>query len=288
MILLGEVVTSVSGEAYEAVISQRILSPLKMVDTRPNIPGELLGLRLPRGHSALRRDGTRDKLPVFEPRGLLPAAGYSSTVSDLARFAAWQFRLLRSGGSEVLQASTLREMQRVQWSDPDGKSTWGLGFAVSREGQNSVVSHGGRCPGYETAIALALKDEVGVIALAAAQNAGPYTRQMRQLLLKGLRLPVAPNEAGSPDLTAYAGRYTSQPWISERVVVPWGKDLALLNLPSSNPAEELQLLRHHSGDTFRRVRDDGSIANEVVFSRDGSGVVAGYREWNYAYQKLDR
>lgn len=288
MILLGEVVTSVSGEAYETVISQRILSPLKMVDTRPTIPGELLGLRLPRGHSALRRDGTRDKLPVFEPRGLLPAAGYSSTVSDLARFAAWQFRLLRSGGSEVLQASTLREMQRVQWSDPDGKSTWGLGFAVSREGQNSVVSHGGRCPGYETAIALALKDEVGVIALAAAQNAGPYTRQMRQLLLKGLRLPVAPNEAGSPDLTAYAGRYTSQPWISERVVVPWGKDLALLNLPSSNPAEELQLLRHHSGDTFRRVRDDGSIANEVVFSRDGSGVVAGYREWNYAHQKLDR
>lgn len=286
MVVLGEVVSAVSGRPYAELVAERILAPLGMADTRPTIPTDLLGVRLPQGHSALRRDGTRDRLPVFQPQGLLPAAGYSSTVADLARFAAWQFRLLRGGGQELLKVSTLREMQRVQWTDPDGKNAWGLGFSVSREGANTVVGHAGRCPGYESAIGLALKDEVAVIALLNAQNAGPYTRQMRQLMLKGLRLPVAPTAADSPDLPAYAGRYNAQPWGSELIIVPWGKDLAALYLPSANPVEALGLLRHVSADTFRRVRDDDSLAHEVVFTRDQAGKVTGYREWSYESQRV--
>lgn len=286
MVVLGEVASTVSGRPYAELIAERILAPLGMADTRPTIPAELLGVRLPQGHSALRRDGTREALPVFQPRGLLPAAGYSSTVADLARFASWQFRLLRGGGQEVLKVSTLREMQRVQWTNPDGKLTWGLGFSVARDGANTIVSHAGRCPGYESAIALALKDGVAVIALLNAQGAGPYTRQMRQLLLKGLRLPVAPAAADSPDLLAYAGAYQIQPWASEQIVVPWGKDLAMLNLPSANPAEDMGLLRPVAKDRFRWVRDDGTLASELIFLRDSAGRVTGYRDWNYEAQKL--
>ena len=47
----------------------------------------------------------------------------------------WQFRLLGDGGDEILRAATLREMQRVHWVDPDWETTWGLGFAVSRDGE---------------------------------------------------------------------------------------------------------------------------------------------------------
>jgi CubicO group peptidase (beta-lactamase class C family) len=288
MIVLGEILSSLSGRSYEAAVADRILVPLGMIDTRPQVPAELLGVRLPQGHGSVKRDGSRGKLPLFDARGLLPSAGYSSTVADLARFAAWQFRLLRNGGREVLKVSTLREMHRVHWTDADGKNNWGLGFAVSREGANTVVSHAGRCPGYESAIALALKDEVGVIALANAQNAGPYTRQMRQLVLKGLKLPVTSASAGDPDIAAYTGRFSLEPWISERVIVPWGKDLAALTLPSSNPAEDMILFRHESADTFRVVRADGTLANRVTFTRDSSGAVTGYRSWNYEARKVSK
>jgi len=234
----------------------------------------------------LRRDGTREQLKPFALDGIAPAAGFTSSVSDLARFAGWQFRLLKTGGRNVLRASTLRDMHRVQWTDPDGKTTWGLGFAVNREGANTIVSHAGVCPGYNTAIAMALKDEVAVIALNNANRAGPYTRQMRQLVLKGMRLPVAPTHAGAPDLTAFSGSYDIQPWVSESLIVPWGRDLARLNLPSSDPAGELELLRAVGPDRFAAVREDGSLGAELVFSRDAAGRVTGYTSAEHFWKRL--
>ena len=32
--------------------------------------------------------------PLLHPGGIAPAAGFTSTVNDLARFASWQFRVL--------------------------------------------------------------------------------------------------------------------------------------------------------------------------------------------------
>ena len=288
MVLLGEVVEAISTKPYSQFIQERIIVPLKLIDTRPGFPIEMVGNRLPKGYSSLKRDGTRDPLPPYQANGLMAAAGFTSTVNDLARFAAWQFRLNKSGGAEILRVATLREMQRVQWTDPDGKVAWGLGFAVTREGANTVVSHAGRCPGYETAIALALKDEVAVISLANAQNAGPYTRQMRQIILKGLRLPIAAAGEGAPDLEAYLGKYSAQPWQSERVIVPWGKDLAMLDLPEVDPAGKMVLMRHAGADTFKYVRDDGTLGSEVRFERDSERRVIGYSSWNYAYRKLGK
>lgn len=288
MVLLGELVGAASAQPYSQFVQERILNPLKLVDTRPRLPVEMLGTRLPNGYSALKRDGSRDPLPAYQANGLTAAAGFTSTVSDLARFAAWQFRLNKNGGSELLKVATLRDMQRVQWTDPDGKVSWGLGFAVSREGANTVASHTGRCPGYETALALALKDEVAVISLSNAQNGGPYTRQMRQLVLKGLRLPVANASNGSPDLEAYSGRYSAQPWRSERVIVPWGKDLAILSLPDGDPAANMAVLRYNKDDVFRFVREDGTLGAEVRFERDSEKRITGYWDWNYFSQRLDK
>jgi hypothetical protein len=63
-------------------------------DTRTVMPMELYGKRLAVGYGALKRDGTRDLLKPFDTRGLAPAAGYTSTMEDLGKFASWQFRLL--------------------------------------------------------------------------------------------------------------------------------------------------------------------------------------------------
>ncbi|PYM95856.1 MAG: hypothetical protein DME04_03530 [Candidatus Rokuibacteriota bacterium] len=89
-------------------------------------------------------------MPRFDVRGAQAAAGFSSTVNDLSKFARWQLRVLRTGKTDVLRAASLREMTRIQWTDPDGKTTWGLGYSVSRSGNDLVVGHGGRCPGYRT------------------------------------------------------------------------------------------------------------------------------------------
>ena len=290
MALLGELVAQSAGMSYADYVQQRIQAPLKMADTRPGLPLALSGTRLAQGHGALRRDGTRETLPNFDTQALAPAAGFTSNVPDLARFAAWQFRLHKAGGQEVLRASTLREMQRVQWTNPDGKASWGLGFAVGREGANTLIGHTGVCPGHLAALSMAMKDEVAVIGLANAndnQSLARYTRPMRQIMLKGLRLRPARSGPGSPDLAAYAGRYDGQPWTSETVLAPWGEGLAQLSMPNADPATGLDMLRHVGADRFRYVREDGSLGHEIAFERDTAGQVRGLRSGGQFLRKLD-
>jgi CubicO group peptidase (beta-lactamase class C family) len=78
----------------------------------------------------LDRSGERKEVDLFFTDGVTAAAGFTSTVEDLAKFASWQFRLLENGGEEILRSSTLKEMQRVHWMDPDWELAWGLGFSV--------------------------------------------------------------------------------------------------------------------------------------------------------------
>lgn len=229
-------------------------------------------------------------MPNFDTQALTPAAGFTSNVPDLARFATWQFRLHNTGRQEVLRASTLREMQRVQWTNPDGKASWDLGFAVGREGANTLIDHTGVCPGHLAAISMTMNDEVAVIALANAndnQSLARYTRPKRQIMLKGLRLRQARSGPGSPDLAAYSGRYEGQPWASETVLAPWGEGLAHLSLPNTDPAADLDVLRHVGADRFRYVREDGSLAHEIVFERDSAGQVRGMRSGGQFLRKLD-
>ena len=100
----------------------------------------------------------------------------------------------------------------------------------------------GSCPGYETWLRLSLSDEVAVVLLSNATDApvGARAKGILDLVLKGLRLPVPSQGAGSPDLPTYAGHYSSAPWVSEEVIVPWGAGLAILDLPNIDPAESME------------------------------------------------
>jgi len=276
--LAGEVVAQVSGEPYAQYAKVHILDPLGLGDTHPFLPMDLYGKRLAVGYGALKRDGTRDRVKPFDAKGITPAAGYTSTVEDLGKFASWQFRLLRTGKENVLKASTLREMQRVHYTDPSWKVTWGLGFAVDHKDKDTFVGHGGSCPGYKTNLRLRMKDELAAIFMDdAAEEAGQFTAAMFAILdkRKGYEFKEPPPASGV-DLEAYSGHYSEQPWGSEEVIVPWAGGLAHLSLPTNNPADDIAFFKPKGGDVFRRVRDDGSEAEEIKFQRDPSGKVVSY------------
>ena len=280
--LAGEVVAKASGTPYPEYAKAHILEPLGLQDTRTFMPMELYGQRLAVGYSALKRDGTRDRLKPFDTKGITPAAGYTSTVEDLAKFASWQFRLLHTGKEDVLKASTLREMQRVQFLDPNWKISYGLGFSVDHKDSNTLVGHEGDCPGYATSLRLRTQDELAVILMKdAPPDALMLTETVFAILdkRKGYEFKE-PAPATGIDLEAYAGHYATQPWISEAVMVPWAGGLAYLILPTADPAGNLTLLKPRGGDVFRRVREDGSEAEEIRFQRDGSGKVTGFMHFS--------
>ena len=288
--LAGEVVEKVSGEPYAQYAKAHVLDPIGLSDTRTFMPMDLYGTRLAVGYGALKRDGTRDLVKPFNTRGVTPAAGYTSTVEDLARFASWQFRLLRTGKDKdnVLKASTLREMQRVQFIDPGWKVTWGLGFAIQHKEKDTFVGHGGSCPGYKSALLLRPLDELAVIVMDnGSEDPGGFSAAVFAILdkRKGYEFK-APAPSTGVDLEAYSGHYSGQPWGSESVMVPWAGGLALLHLPSSDPASEITFLKPKGGDSFRRVRDDGSEAEEITFQRDASGKVTGFLHFSNPTHRL--
>jgi CubicO group peptidase (beta-lactamase class C family) len=276
--LVGETVAAVSGQPYEEYAKANVLSPLGLHDTRTFMPMDLYGKRLAVGYGALKRDGTRDLVKPFNTRGITPAAGYTSTVEDLGKFASWQFRLLRTGQTIVLKAPTLREMQRVQFMDPDWKTSWGLGFAVSHKDDHIYVGHGGSCPGYHTILSMRNDDQTAVIVMDnGSESPSPFAEAVFAILdkrkgyeFKGLPLPTG------VQLEDYVGRYSEQPWNSESIVLPWAGGLVALDLPTNDPAGDLAFLKPKGGDVFRRVRKDGSEAEEIKFLRDASGKVSGF------------
>lgn len=267
MSLLGEVIEKITGQPYEVYIEEHILKPLRLRNTYPDLPEDLWGNKLATGYSSLSRQGTREVIPRFDAAGMQAAAGYSSTVQDLAQFASWQFRLLTNGGKEILTAATLRDMQRPQWIDPDWKVHWGLGFVVFQSSGKTLTGHWGTCPGYRSLIVTDAEEKLGIIVLInAMENPWKYANHIRNIILKGEKEKKSRPLAIDPD--QYTGIYNAQPWGSEKKVLSWYGNLAILDLPSTNPLEDMTLLQHISGDVFRRIRRDDALGDEVRFDRD--------------------
>lgn len=275
--LAGEVAAAAAGRPYADLVQDLILTPLALTDTRPRLPRDLHGSAIALGYSALDRNRERTLQPPFDTAGITPAAGFTSNVNDLAAFAAWQFRLLENGGEEVLRASTLREMQRVHWVDPDWETTWGLGFAVQKVDDDTLVSHGGSCPGYTTAFTMMPKHQLAVIVLTNANGTAPYqaVQTIYKTLGPALKKATDAKPTDAPDLSDYEGLYHNHPWVSEVAIVQRGDRLVVADLPSGNLDDVLELERD-DGDVFHRIREDADDPGETwTFSRNPDGTVSG-------------
>lgn len=277
--LAGELVAATSARPFGEYVRESILDPLGLRQTETDHRDELRGGRLATGYTAPRRDGSRQPVPPYQVRGIAPAAGFTSTVLDLGRFASWQFRLLAGGSQEVLAANTLREMQRVQWMDPDWKTSRGLGFAIWRSGDKTFVGHAGYCPGYQSELLLQTDEKLATVFMANTN--GVDTRRWAQRAYEVVAPAVKkalddPKGAKPPDptLERYAGRYEVFT-AGERIVLPWDDGLAVLSLPTDNPTGDAFFKLKPAGEhRFRRVRADGSLGEEVVFEIGADGVPA--------------
>lgn len=298
--LAGELVRERSGVPYDEYVRRNILDPLGLHDTHPDMPAHERGRRLATGYGAPTRSGDREEMPFFQARGISPAAGFASTVEDLARFASWQFRL-DAHDPEVLHPHTLREMQRVHFVDPGWNTFWGLGFAIMRDDGRTFVGHGGSCPGYRSQLLLRMDDEIATVFMANASGVdtrkyalGMYDLVSPALLAAAVDEPAEADtqtadrvaERTSPPLADYLGSYSVQPWGGEVAVVRWRGGLALLPLPTDDPVDALTRLEHVEGDTFRRVRNDDALGEPITFERDADGRVVRFRRFENFYPRI--
>lgn len=281
--LLGEIVEQVTGISFTAYVEEQIIKPLQLNDTRTQLPENLYGSQLAIGYSSLNREGERQKVKLFQANGITAAAGFSSNVLDLGKFASWQFRLMDSTITEIIKPSTLKYMQQVHWTDPDWKTTWGLGFSVYKGSDGTKwVSHGGSCPGYRSGIQINPKSKMAYTVMINANGTNPhkYAIAMHAILDK-VKVESKNDKAGEnskKDLTDYIGYYSNQPWGSERYISSWEGKLVMLSLPSQSPAKSMIFLKHVEGDSFQKIRKDKEPGEMIVFERDETGKITKYSQ----------
>ncbi|HEY2797061.1 MAG TPA: serine hydrolase domain-containing protein [Thermoanaerobaculia bacterium] len=289
--LAGYVVEKASGEPYADYVTRHILQPLGMSSTYV-IPARALKT-LATGYGQ-RVPGKPRRVKAFlDAAYMVPAASLASTVEDLARFAELQFRsgtapadsaapaAAASGNAQILRASTLREMQRVQWLEPDWKSGSGLGWAVSRRDDQTRIGHGGAVPGHRTQITLIPAQKFGVIVLTNAADGQPgrYANAAIKIVApaveKAAKASAAKTEGPKPDVSAwskYVGTYGWEDDVSLVMVIDG--ELCVVDPTDDDPWEGRVRLEPMTGspDTFRMK--SGSQQGELVrFTTDASGVL---------------
>jgi CubicO group peptidase (beta-lactamase class C family) len=274
--IAGMIVEAVSGEKYGDYIQQHIFTPLGMNGS--SVDRQVDGLAI--GYGRLMPDGSRQKIPFIDARGLGPATGITSNVEDMAKFVSLQFRSGRVGGKQILSAGALREMHRVRVLENDWTRGNAIGFAVSRDKDKVYVGHGGSYPGYKTQTLIDLEGKVGVIVLTNEDdgNPSPMATHLMHMVGQAVAKAGAPAPKGpqwNPSWSRFAGHYTSEG--GETDVVELNQRLVLINPDGDNP--ELQQRLEPLGDDRFRLESPtgGSAVGEIVrFVEENGRVVRMY------------
>lgn len=289
--LAGEIVSAVSGIPYDQYVRENILRPLGMQSTTVYLTEEHKS-RLATPYSRRLPDGSRKIMPFTDSRGIAPAANMSSNVEDLARYISLQFRDEKRDAAQILKGSTLREMHRVHWLQPNWRSGWGLGFAVWRQDSKTVVGHGGWVAGNRTRIAFIPKEKIGVIVLTNADDGTPgfFAQKVLKLLspiIEKAVTPEAPVAEPDPAWNKYVGLYTDPSWFDTEVMILNNK--LVMNgysyPPEEDPVGEIVELTPEGENTFRMTGENGN-GELVVFELDDNDIVVRVKVGeNYIYPK---
>jgi CubicO group peptidase (beta-lactamase class C family) len=136
-VLLGEIVTRVSGTPYREYIANNILTPLGMTSSGFERRHESQQ-HTATGYMAHRYDDAPEISPDPELRGYDAAGGLRSSVLDLAKWVSLQFRTeaQERAGAQVLKGKSLREMHRVTDLEPDWRMGYAMPWFANRLGDN--------------------------------------------------------------------------------------------------------------------------------------------------------
>lgn len=287
--ILGEVVAAVSGESYEDFVARRIFTPLGMTQSSV-FPSPQQRTAMVTGYGRRMPDGSRKVSDFMDSKGIAPAANISSTVEDMARYAAFHMQTSASGTKGILKPSTLREMHRVHWLQPAWRSGWGLGFSVWKTDERELYGHGGWVGGNRSALQVSPREKVAVVVMINADDGDPSAiaqRAMSMLAPAIAKAAAKPEPVPTPDPSwqLYVGSYADPDGWETEVFIMDGKLVMYGHAypTEDNPAGSLVELVPEGKHVFRSSGENGS-GERVVFEIGSDGRVRSVKDGeNFVY-----
>lgn len=161
---LGVALSRAAGQPFTAFIESRTTRPLQMRRTA-FMPTPEIRRDLATGYT--RRGGKPDHAAPdreMDGRGYrVPNGAMISTVTDLARFVAWE---LGEGPDGILKKETQSSnYARVYSANSSLTAGYGLGFQATRRGDLVALGHGGSTAGFRASVLFHPASKTGVIVL---------------------------------------------------------------------------------------------------------------------------
>jgi CubicO group peptidase (beta-lactamase class C family) len=323
--IAGEIIERVTGKTWEAFLSERVLSPLSMVQTRPSPDMLIPGQEIAYGHI------DNEPLATYMFNATRPAASMYSSTTELAN---WTIMLLNQGtfrGRKILSPGAVNKLMTpnitlgvssTQRQRATNFNSYGLGWFIYDHKGTRIVHHDGGMPGYISKVLLVPDKKYSIIILNNG-NDGLVNEAIKgdilDVLLKGtdwdwtgeyvaarerseaasarsMEARAATRKTGtttslSPE--GYAGLYRDKMYGDAEVRLE-GADLILTLLP----AAELFTgkLEHWHYNTFKVVFKDKFLTYGLItFSFNSAGAVDGFKIdlpsadfhfWNLDFKKI--
>ncbi|MBA3994765.1 MAG: hypothetical protein C0469_14700 [Cyanobacteria bacterium DS2.3.42] len=264
--LLGCVVEEVYGMPFGSYVQAKILQPLGLSNTTPEINEEMLS-RLVVGYT--RRGREKHRQPIeknIDTRQMAAATGFCSTAADLCKYFDAHF----VGSKKLLSDESKKEMQRTQWKLKNSNigEEYGLGFQIETVVDRKVYGHGGAFPGQRTKTLCEPNERLVVVVLTNCID-GEATVMARGIVTVLDHFQKSANRADSEtieQLRKFEGIYSSL-W-SDLAIVESGQNLIGVDPNTWYPFgrdQEVQVLEL-AGDNRLKIARAGGYYSEGEFA----------------------
>ena len=277
--LLGQIIENVSGQSYADFIQKRILSPLGMQNTVVDVDETNL---------ARHATGYKPKIPKQErkpfdhiPANIMsPATGLSSTVEDLIKF--YQAHLF--GNDSLLPDYIKREMQRPHVSRGDfgtvSTKARGLGFAIEKIGNYTLVGHSGGYNGFVTDSVLIQDQKIVIVVLCNPGSASALLRKIVKIfnkLEKNRKEFLVEDQENRPDFSSIIGFYADADEWQILLYSQIGSKLVSIEPGLDNPMDFFGIFKHEQDYRFVETKENYTYypgeSFEFVDSPEGEKVL---------------
>lgn len=273
--VLGELVATIRGARWDAVVADELLAPLGMArtTTRPQPPAAP-GLAVHPWADVVLPE------PEHDAGAMAPAGQLWTTVADLARWTAF----LSGHGAELLSAETLAEMREPRVVNDARGERWdggyGLGLQVINDGGKRWYGHGGSMPGFLASLEFDDEGDGAIVLCNATRGLGDLGDDMLKILADEeprVPEPWVPKATPEPVLELLGSWYWGP---SPYILIAHGSELELTAIgrgresrfAPTGPETWVGLDGYHTGEPLRVVRrPDGSVSHldlgSFVFTR---------------------
>jgi CubicO group peptidase (beta-lactamase class C family) len=285
--LLGEIVTRVSGTAYDQYLRESVLDPLAM----PAISFEPPLDRRATGYDWRGVSDELDVAPAMSP--VRAEGGLWSSLEDLAKWLSFQMSAYRDplADSPVLAPATLREMHKPRYlADADWTTAWGISWCSNRVDDVVWVQHSGGLPGFTSTACFDPRTHIGVVVLlngtsnsvAIAHDLGSVARDLVLAEPPATEVPAPAPAQYVPLLGAYSrpgllGWILRLEWRDGKptFIAPEAPDWQLKLAPTTDP----DVFTHEPGSEF--------AGEDVRFRRLANGRVTSVHVMDCTFARLD-